>query len=458
MRFKTTLILAIVFAVLLTVVLFMNKEQTKKEKIEEKAKKLANIEKDNVSELILSFNNIQAKKEDDDWKIISPVETEGDKNAIEGVLGMFSWANIERTISEDTSNLAPFGLDPAKAEMIIIHSAGSDTFYVGDKNATGSFVFARKGHEPRVFLTTTSLKTNAEKTLFDLRNKKVLGFEKNDVRSFLLKNKDGQFTLSKSGSDWKLDEPVNDMADKSKVDNILNGVNNEQAKEFVDENPTNLQKYGLSNPNIIVNMYLGENKAKKSLFIGNQKDKQFYAKDDSRKPVFLVDSSFVNKLNVNLFDLRNKEIAKFTTTDVDSFRLDYSDSLIVCSKDTSGDWLVIEPELRKAKSWKMSSITSAVSNIKVETFVDDNPSNLNKYGLEKPRIKATFYKKGDQLRDILIGTTKGEQVYAKTGDSKSIYLINKDIVETLTPKLDDIAEKKEEPKTDDTSMTEESEE
>ena len=196
MRFKTTLILAIVFAVLLTVVLFMNKEQTKKEKIEEKAKKLANIEKDNVSELILSFNNIQAKKEDDDWKIISPVETEGDKNAIEGVLGMFSWANIERTISEDTSNLAPFGLDPAKAEMIIIHSAGSDTFYVGDKNATGSFVFARKGHEPRVFLTTTSLKTNAEKTLFDLRNKKVLGFEKNDVRSFLLKNKDGQFTLS----------------------------------------------------------------------------------------------------------------------------------------------------------------------------------------------------------------------------------------------------------------------
>ena len=109
MRFKTTLILLIVFAVLLAVVLFINKEQTKKEEIEKEAKRLLNLKKADITEVFLPHQNIHAIKEGDQWKILSPIETDGDKSAIEGMFGMFSWAKIERTMSEDTSEFSNFG-------------------------------------------------------------------------------------------------------------------------------------------------------------------------------------------------------------------------------------------------------------------------------------------------------------------------------------------------------------
>ena len=454
MNFKTTLILAIVFIVLLAAVLFMNKEQAKKDEIKEEAKKLLNLKKEDVTEIFLSANNIHAVKEDDQWKITSPVETDGDKSAIEGVLGMFNWAKIERTISHDTSEFANFGLEPPIAEMILVHKDGKDTLFVGDKTPTGSFVFARKGSEVKVFLTTTTLKTNAEKKLFDLRNKKVLGFEKNNVQSFNLKNESGDFTISKRGAEWKLDEPIDFGADKTKIDQVLNGVNNANAKEFVDEDPENLSTYCLSKPKIQIDVFLGENKARKSLFIGKMKEDKYYAKDDSRRPVFLVDSSFVSKLSVTLFDLRNKNVANFSTSDVDSFSLIYIDSTITCAKDTAGDWQVIAPEFRKAKSWKVSGITSAVSNLRVDEFVDDNPTNLRKYGLDNPTIKARFFKDGKIVRELLVGKKSEEMVYVKTDDLKSVYLAKKNLLEQLTPKLDDLAEKKQEPKTVETENQE----
>jgi len=355
---------------------------------------------------------------------------------------MFNWAKIERTISEDTSEFANFGLKPPKGGLILVHKDGKDTLYVGDKTPTGSYVFARKGNDNKVFVTSTTLQTNAEKKLFDLRNKNVLGFEKNDVQSFELKNQSGRFAISKSGSDWKIDKPINFGADKTKVDQILNGIDSGRAKEFVDEDPQNLASYGLSNPRIQIDLLLGENKAKKSLLVGKKKDDKYYAKDDSRRPVFLVDSSFVSKFEVTLFDLRNKNVAEFSTSYVDSFRLVYVDSMIVCAKDTAGDWQVIEPEPRKAKSWMVSGITSAVSNLKVEEFVDDNPVSLKKYGLDKPTVVAKFFKDGELLRELLVGKEKDEHVYVKTGDLQAVYLTKKDVLEKLTPKLDDLAEKK----------------
>ena len=312
MNFKTTLILLIIFGVLLAAVLFMNKEQAKKEDIEEEAKKLLNLKKEDVTEVFLSQNDIHAVKQDDQWKIISPVETDGDKSAIEGILGMFNWAKIERTISEDTSKFTDYGLNPPRAEMILVHKDGRDTLYIGDKNPIGSFVFARKGNENRVFITSTTLKTNADK---------------------------------------------------------------------------------------------------------------------------------------KLFDLRNKNVAKFATSDVDSFSLIYVDSIITCAKDTAGEWQVIEPEPGKAKSWKVSGITSAVSNLRVEKFVDDKPVSLRRYGLDKPVVVAKFYRDGVLLRELLVGNEKDENVYVKTADNKTVYLTKKNVLEKLTPKLDDLAEKKKVEKT-----------
>ncbi len=440
MNFKTTGILALILIVGVLAVVLLDKQDEKKEEAKQLEEQLLNIDNDTVSEIMLLPSGIHAVKDSSKWDIVAPVKTDGDKSAIDALVNMFNSAKIDRVISSDTSEYSMYGLDPAQGRMILVHAGDSDTLYVGDKSPTGSFVFARKSGSPEVFLTTTTLQTNVEKSLFDLRDKSVLGFESSQVRSFDLDNAQGKFSLARVGGLWKLTDPLEADADESEVSTILNRLSSENASQFVDESPENLRQYGLVNPQVQVDLFLGENRAQKSLLIGDASDGNFYAKDASRAPVFLVDSAFVNVLNSSLYDLRKKDLADFTSSEVTRFELEFSGQTFVCEKDTSGTWMVLQPKARKAKSWKISSITRAASQLEVVKFVDDNPTSLSKFGLANPQVHARFYKENQVLLDVSLGNTVGNDVYATLANSDPVYLVESSLLETWQPELDDISE------------------
>lgn len=454
MNFKTTGILALVLALGIVAVILLNKQDEKKEKTEDIESKLINVETEKVTEIILQPSSIHCVKDSTEWKIISPVETDGDKSSIDAVANMFSWAKIERTISSDPAEYDVYGLNPERGTLILVHAEGTDTLYLGDKSPTGSFVFARKSGSPDVFLTTTSLQSNVEKELFDLRDKKVLGFEKNEVRSFDLKNSNGSFSLAKEAGEWQIKNPGDYAADATEIDKVLNRLNSERAKEFVDEKPSDLSRYGLNAPKVQVDLMLGENRAKKTLLIGALAGDKYYAKDESRAPVFKVDSAFVSVLNPNLYTLRLKDLADFSNADVNRFELEFSGQTIVCNKDTSGTWMILKPESRKAKSWKISSITREAAELEVVEFVDDAPSSLDSYGLSAPHVRAKFFVNDVLQLDVSLGKVKEDNVYAKAAGSESVYLVEKQVLETWTPTLEDIAEEPEETQEDEETVTE----
>ncbi|MBN1561259.1 DUF4340 domain-containing protein [candidate division KSB1 bacterium] len=452
MNFKTTGILALVLCIGIAAVLLLNKQDKKKEESEKIEGKLLNIEVENISEIILQPSGIRCRKDSTEWKIIAPIETDGDKSSIEAIGNMFGWAKIERTISSDPLEYAEYGLDPAMGELILIHKDGTDTLYLGDKSPTGSYVFARKSGSPDVFLTTTSLQSNIEKTLFDLRDKKVVGFDKAQVRAFDLTNRKGSFTLEKEAGEWKI-RPGDYAADESEVDKVLNRLNSERAKEFVDEDPKDLAAYGLIKPVAQVDLLLGENRAKKTLLIGKLAGDKYYAKDESRKPVFQVDSAFVTILNPDLYTLRLKDLADFSSSDVNRFELAFSGQEIICTKDTSGTWMLEQPESRKAKSWKVSSITREASQLEVVEFVDDRPASLAPYGLSAPQVRAKFFVNDVLELDVSLGAEKGDNVYATVAGSPAVYLVEKTLLETWMPRIEDIAEEPEETPADTSADT-----
>ncbi len=451
MKFKTTLILALVFVVGVAGVMLLNKQDKKKDEEKKIEEKLLNVDKNKISEIYLEPSGIHVVKDSSEWKIVAPIKTEGEKSSIDAIANLFNWAKTERVVSSNADDYPQFGLKPAKGKMILVHDGSSDTLFIGDKSPTGSLVFARKAGSPDVFLTTTSLQANVEKKLFDLRNKRVLGFEKKDIKSLDLKNKNGFFVVEKDGSTWKLAKPMTTKADATEVNKIINRLLSARAKEFVDENPQRLAKYGLTKPIATVDLFLGENRAKKTLLIGKRHKNQYYARDDSKKPVFLVDSSFVNIIIPDINKLRNKKLAGFVSSAVDSFQVEFSDTTIVCKKDTANQWFIKQPVQRKAKNWKITPIASAVANLKAEEFVSDAPKSLARYGLAKPQVKARLYSKGKLLSEILVGKKHGDKkVYLKTGDSKSVYLAKDSILKELKINLKEISEepKKVQKKTD----------
>ncbi|MBD3384793.1 DUF4340 domain-containing protein [candidate division KSB1 bacterium] len=441
MNFKTTLILGLVLAVGVVLVLFVDKQDKEREEQKELEEKLLVIEKENINELYLQPSGIHVVRDTlmDTWKITGPVQTEADKQAIDDILNVLNRAKTERAISSDSSEYHVFGLDPARGKLVLVHNGQQDTLFIGDENPTGSFVFARKSGTPQVFLTTTTLKTHIEKNLFDLRDKRALAFEKNQVMGLDLKNPQGSFSLERDMGFWTLTSPLETRADKSTVDQILNQLSSAKAKKFVDESPASGRAYGLDSPRYLLDLYIGADNAKKTLTLGDAIDATFYAKDESRKPVFTVDSSFVHKLDVDLYELRYKKLSEVTSGQVNKLILDYVDSTIVCEKDTAGNWMITEPIIQPAKSWKISSVNSAIGRLEAKKFVSQAPKSLRPYGLAKPQLRATFYDKEDnKIAELMFGKDKGDQVYAKSENLKPVVLVDKDIVDDLYVSLDDL--------------------
>jgi hypothetical protein len=453
MRFRTTAILAGILVALFAAVYFGDvKRAEKKKSSQEKEEKVLAAEPDSIREILLRPSGIHLVKEGQEWTITEPVRTQADKGTVDGVIGTFRWAKRYRTVAEGNVRFADYGLEPPQYEMILVHNAGRDTLQLGDKTPTGSYVFARLNRENRVFTTTTSLLSHAQKTLYNLRDKRVLPFEREKVNGFTLRNVHGSFELVREGDQWKIQSPIQGPADRYKIDDVLSRIRNATAREFVEEEPKDLSRYGFANPVVRVDLILGEERARKTLLIGNRKEDKYYARDDGRPPVFLVDSSFVRDLRLTLTDLREKKLYEFLSTDVDSTVLIYPDLTIICAKDSVGNWQVLQPEKRRAKNWRMSGIAGTVNGLRAKDFVSERATNLAAYGLDRPAIRVKMFRKGELLADLRLGKKTKDGVYALGRDEGPVVLVPENTLDQLKFTLEDVAEPQ--PKPVETSQSE----
>ncbi|MBD3375838.1 DUF4340 domain-containing protein [candidate division KSB1 bacterium] len=440
MNFKTTLVLALVLIVGIVAVVLLDKKDEQRAEQKELDEKLLNIEKENVSEIMLEPAGIHAVRDSNDWILTDPVDARADNDAINSLLGIFDYSKQIRVISSDPSEYPVYGLQNPKAEMVLVHDGQSDTLYLGDDNPTGSYVFARQSGSPDVFLTSTAFKTQATKTLFDLRNKNVVPFDRMALNHLTIRNENGRFVFEKQAGAWELVEPIAYPVDETEMDEIINNLYKGKAKEFVAESPDDLSQFGLENPDYTAELLLGDEKAQKRLLIGKSLGDQRYAKDSSRDPVFVVDKAFMDKFQFDLTAVRKKEITDATSSQIRRFVLEHSGMTIEAELDSVANWNVLQPEKRPAKSWEAKSITAAIDRLKVQEFADDNPASLATYGLANPQVKAQFFDREKLLLELHIGNIKDDLVYAKKADQNNVFLIDDNILDTLTPDLEKLAE------------------
>lgn len=451
MSFKTTIVVLVVAIALGAFVYFYEVKGGKaRQEAEEQAKKVFTFKEDQIESISIiraDTSIVCTKISEDRWKITQPVETDADKNTLESLVRSLKDAEVDRVVGDSTADLASFGLaDPSIKIFAHLKEGALDTLYLGDKTPTSSYVFAKKAGESTVFTTRPTLFNSADKSLFDLRDTRVLlGFEQDDVEQLALRRGKSTIVVSKAGSDWQMDEPLQTQVDKGAVSQILNKLNTGKAKAFVVERADSLNRYGLDPPESVATLWIGENKAQKQLKIGAMKDpNRYYAMDTSRGPVFLVDSTLVRDLSKDVFDLRDKKLVHFDRNRVDRIELFYRDRSIVCQKDTSNVWRVTAPVVQKMKSWKVSGLLSDLETLKAEEFVTEKAGNLALYGLEEPQIVAKLWEKNDLLAQVSLGRKKGDQVYARTKSKDEIYLVKDRILERLSPKVEDLVEEEKE--------------
>jgi len=446
MKFKGTLIWALVLIVLAAFVyLYEIRGGRQRQEAAEEAGKLLPVTTGEVLELTLRRpdETVVCSRTGNGWQITEPLNTAGDRTAIERILQTLDQAEKHRTVTDSATDLSPFGLDPPRVTMEINGLEGPvGIIHLGQKNPIGSHVYARKDGQPAVYLTGIMLLTQAQTELFQLRDRRVLTFQPPEVRGLTLQRGRETIEMVQEAGDWSLKEPLQVKADNSILDNILRRLSSAQVSAYAEEAPEDLAPWGLDRPVLSVILTLGPEAAQKTLLIGDAHEDGRYARDVSRKPVFIIPEDLFEELNTGVFDLRDKAVLDFRKDRAAEVELRFDQTTIVCRQDTSGQWILAVPESTAADRWEVEAVINTLAGLKAEEFVDPDPSDLDRYGLAQPRLEAILRDQtGERLAWLRLGKETDRGIYACDADGSPIVLVNRTTLTGLSPRVEDLRKK-----------------
>jgi len=186
-------------------------------------KTLLDFEEKEILELSLQSENKTinvVRGESDNWEIQSPIKTGADLATVNSLLFDLKAARINTFIKISMETPESFGLDaPKKSFSLKMKDSKIWTLQLGNQSADGQQVFAQRTGEATVFSISKEVVDKLFRSLHDLRNKKLLSFESEDVNTISIETADQLFELKKNGPQWSLEKP-----EKIKTEHIGNDL------------------------------------------------------------------------------------------------------------------------------------------------------------------------------------------------------------------------------------------
>ncbi len=421
------------------------------------------------------------------WRIVKPLETEADSSAVDTLINSLKNLKAETVSSDPSKDLQPFGLKNPGTYVDLVFQPGGKAIIqkrllAGDKAPVGYKAYFKRGDRTDVLLTGAYTKTSLEKRLFDLRQKTILSFEKDDVRKLVLDGPSGHAALTKTGNAWRLEEPAMGRASKAEVEKILTALSGLRAVDVAAEDDADPASFGLDHPSMTVKITTGEQDktAEREIEFGKVDDaqKRVYVKHSSRKPVFLVSSYSLDGLKKSPGDLRDKKVLDFEKDAVRTIEIhDAAGDMRIAkrgedeaaapkdkgAKDAdkakpSSHWLVESPTAGEADQANVNQMLLTLAGLEAKQFLDGDqrPLPLDS-GLQDPEIRVRLLGEGGAELGVLevgsnvsgTGSAGGEGQPAIPPDRfvhvagfDTVYTVAGRFVDDIPKRVDDLLKKK----------------
>ena len=251
-------------------------------------------------------------------------------------------------------------------------------------------------------------------------------------------------TAKKEGGVWKLTAPAATTADESEVNGIANALATADVIRVVDENPSNLNDYGLSNPRIEIDFKAEGDKDYRKLLIGEKTPtgSDLFARRNDEKKVFLISSFQETTLNKSAFDLRDKNILKVDREKIDSLDVSAGATAMTLAKD-GGEWKVAKPIAVRADYGSVEGLIGRLQTARMKAITVDQatPADLKKYGFDKPQATVNLSAGSSKATLLIGGKADDTTVYARDASKPMVVTVESSLLDELKKGADDYRRK-----------------
>jgi hypothetical protein len=318
MKIRQLIAAAIVLAALSATLYWSNRHQP----IEDAAKAAANapvkivtFQKDDISKVEIKRKGGETvdlmRSGPQNWKITSPQLLVGDADTISTILYALSPLETDRVIEEKASDLKTYGLAEPSVEVSATDKNGkSQKILVGDDVPASGSSYAKLEGDPRVFLITASSKANFDKGLKDLRDKRLLPVDFNNISKIEIVSPKLDLAFSSSNGQWLLQVPKNVRGDTSKLEGVVEKLRLATMDPSAPEADTKKAASSFSSGTPIATVKATDASGSQELQVRKSKD-DYYAKTTAMDGAFKVTKELGEAIAQNLDDFREKRLFDF---------------------------------------------------------------------------------------------------------------------------------------------------
>jgi hypothetical protein len=435
--------------------LWTGKDEQKKAEAKEKSEKLFDFDKARAKELRLwKEGQVVARltKGEKSWKLVEPVQADGDDTAVDSLLGTLSNLRQKKDL-EGEKDLKSFGLDRPKVEVTVKLDDGKDQgLQLGIENSFDNTLYVKKLGDTTVRVVDGYQKSSFEKTAFDLREKRVAHLDDSaEVKRLEVAGVKAPYVLEKDATSWKLNGTA---ADGSAADRVASAVKSLRATGIAAEQTKKLKEFGLDRPRATIKLSVaaGKDTYTRTVQVGQAKGGavalKTYAKRDDSPVVYEVDKQILSDVEKEPFDLQNKELVKVDREAIRKVVFEGPAGKVEVTrvKNTPPDggvadevFTVVAPQQAPAKKWKISSALYSIASLRAAAFDGPVPApkDLAKYGLDKPKT-VTLLGEGDKvLARVRVGAEKDGKRYALSDGFEKLVRVEKATVDDWPWNLND---------------------
>jgi hypothetical protein len=412
----TGLIIAVgVLAVLGGATWWSNKKQASASKSTDTTVKILSIPND-------QFQEIRVKKDDSavdlkggpgKWQITEPQALPADQDAVSSMVTTLGALNADTVVEEKASDLGAYGLTKPSLNVQIVKKNGkTDDLMIGDETPTGSGNYAKLASDPRVFTIASYNKTNIDKPVSDLRDKRLLTFDSGKLTRVGLNAKGMALEFGKnSDGEWQIIKPRPWRADGSQVDSLVSTLKDtkmdlsEDAKAAASDFASGTKAATAA---------VTDSSGNQTLEVRKKGD-SYFAKSSAVAGIFKVSADTGKNLDKGLDDFRNKKLFDFGFSDPSA--------------------MVIQGTTYTKSGDKWMSGSKTMDNTSVQSLIDKlrdlAATKFAETGGGASVFEASVTSNSGKRTEKVAISKQGDQYFAKRENEPGIYVLDSKSVDDL---------------------------
>jgi hypothetical protein len=443
------LILALVVAALGAFLYFYEiRGQEERAEAEEAAKRLfQGVSAEEIESVVLLASGgelVRLERSGEDWRITEPVRFPADQIRADSLASSLASLSSE-AVFEEPEPLEEYGIG---ADPSIRFSIGDleHVLHIGDKTPVGGNTYVKTGEDERVYAVKSYRASSLARSLEELRQSKILDFDRDAVDRIEAKWPDGGVVLEKGEEGWRLLEPLETPADTDTVEALLSDLKFLRADGFIDEVPPD-SEVGLDAPAFEVTLVSGASgedgsPARTRLAIGATSDGTHRAVRGSvESALYQLGEKRLEDFPRTVAAYRLKDLADFDTSDAVRFELAFpaagEEPSSLISGEFAEDGWTTAPETMAAG--KASQMIAALSSLTAVDIVADamGDEELRGMGLSPPAVTFRVFSEGEAgepapLAEVRLGSADPERgIAAQRSGDDVVYRIDYELAERL---------------------------